>query len=179
MNIPEPTLIGYMATRPARRPARPKFPGVDEICSISECMNECPKNWISTCWPNEMWLYDNPQTAWSVVPDAEKTEFTLYAYRMYPFLFKNGQTPFNFPSLSVEPLDPSFRSLGLDVVNRSMGTNFECSALSCNLMAETIPVNRYCLLDSLTVAFELARDCRAETPPYCVIEVFRRANIQA
>jgi hypothetical protein len=39
--------------------------------------------------------------------------------------------------------------LGYDVATYSLGNSPECSPLSCNHLAESIPVNEYCLLPSL------------------------------
>jgi hypothetical protein len=64
--------------------------------------------------------------------------------------------------------------LGYDVVSRSLGSNFECSPLSCNSAAEEIEVNGYCLIDRLEAAVEAARTFSSgnwEPGPYYVLEV--------
>jgi hypothetical protein len=80
------------------------------------------------------------------------------------------------PRLPVEPLPASFVSLGFDAVSKSVASFFECSLLSCNSMAAEMPVNRFCLLDTLEEAMALAERCsrgEAEPGPYYVLEVLR------
>jgi hypothetical protein len=51
---------------------------------------------------------------------------------------------------------------------------FGCSPLSCNGMAESLPVNDFCLIDDLETALAAARRFGIEQPepgPYLVIEV--------
>jgi len=51
---------------------------------------------------------------------------------------------------------------------------FGCSPLTCNSMAENIPVNEFCLLDVLESALATAQRFEIEKPepgPYFVIEV--------
>ena len=78
------------------------------------------------------------------------------------------------------PQEPDFLPyirIGYDVVERnaSMGIlGFGCSPLSCNGMAENIPVNEFCLLNDLESALATAHRFDAEKPepgPYVVIEV--------
>jgi hypothetical protein len=55
---------------------------------------------------------------------------------------------------------------------------FTCSPLSCNLVAEEVPVNDYCLLTSLSACFSLAQEwsaangVKAEPGDYVVAEVW-------
>lgn len=81
------------------------------------------------------------------------------------------------PEIGVTPLDSDFSPVGWDVVSRSTGQTFECSPLSCNLMAMDFPTNRFCLFAEFGSARELAlsadnRGC--EPGPYHVVEVWRR-----
>jgi hypothetical protein len=125
-------------------------------------------------------VYDTEELAWSVVRAEERHKFKLYAYFMFPVRFDGGrEEPYELPALSVEPLPSSFIRLGYDAVSRSTGNDFECSPLSCNGMAEHVPVNRHCLVDTEQEAFKLAREFSAgncETGPYYVVEVWSRAN---
>jgi len=61
-------------------------------------------------------------------------------------------------------------------VSKSVSDGFECSPLSCNLMALEVAVTRHCLVDDLEAARELARRFSVEEPepgPYYVVEVLR------
>ena len=163
-----------------KRPDWLKSAGVEEVCSVSTCVSDAPDGWIDQWRHNEMWVYDTPELARSVVPDAARHEFDLYAYQMFPVVFDDGQQqPFEIPLLHVQPLPSSFERLGYDVVSRTCGTNFECSPLSCNHMAEHIAVSRYCLVDDKDVAFRLAAEFEAggcEPGPYYVVEVWRQTH---
>ena len=163
-----------------KRPDWLKAAGVDEVCSVSICVSDGPDGWLNQWRHNEMWAYDTPELALSVVPDAARGEFDLYAYQMFPVQFAEGQQqPFVFPPLHVAPMPSSFERLGFDVVSRSGGSNFECSPLSCNHMAEHVAVSRHCLVDDAAVAFQLAAEFEAggcEPGPYCVVEVWRQRH---
>lgn len=157
-----PTLIGYFPKRTLKRPDWLKARGLEEVCSVSNCISEGPDGWIDQWRHNDMWAYDSPELAWSVVPEAVRGEFDLYAYHMFPVEFVEGeQRPFPSPPLYVQPLPPSFERLGCDAVSRSCGTSFECSPLSCNRMAEHVPTNRHCLVDDAETAFRVASEFEA------------------
>ena len=173
-------LIGYFPKRTMKRPDWLKAAGVDEVCSVSDCLSEGPEDWIDQWRHNEMWVYDTVELARSVIPEAVRQEFDLYAYQMFPVIFKDGQQqPFEIPPLQVQPLPESFERVGYDAVSRTYGTNFECSPLSCNHMAEHIAVNRYCLVDDVDTALRLAAEFEAggcEPGPYHVVEVWRQRS---
>jgi hypothetical protein len=175
-----PTLIGYFPKRTLQRPDWLNAAGVNEICSASNCISQGPEGWIERWQHNEMWVYDTVELAWGVVPDAIRGEFDLYAYKMFPVQFAEGQQrPFEFPPLQVAPLPPSFERLGFDIVSRSYGNAFECSPLSCNHMAEHIAVTHQCLVADKDLACQLAAEFEAggcEPGPYFVVEVWRQKN---
>lgn len=127
-----------------------------------------------------MWVYDTPELAWSVVPDAARADFHVYGYRLFPVQFdEEHRTPFAIPTVDATPLPASFERLGLDIVSRSCGTSYECSPLSCNHMAEHVAANRYCLVGDVDVAFRLAAGFEAsgcEPGPYHVLEVWRKRH---
>ncbi|MBY0589225.1 hypothetical protein K2X85_18785 [bacterium] len=78
------------------------------------------------------------------------------------------------------PIANGFRILGYDVVSSSsVGLSFQHSPLSCNHMAEEIPVNRYCLIDRLENSIAVARRFSIEQPEpgtYYVVEVWREID---
>ncbi len=171
-----PILIGYFPKRTFRTPDWTKVTGVGEVCSVSNCMSRGPEGWIDRWLHNDLCVYDSPGLAWSVVPEAVREEYDLYAYRMYPWLFQKGRHRFEIPPLGVESLADSFGFLGVDAVSRSCGSTFECSPLSCNGMAGRVAVNRHCLFDDVDAAFRWAAEFDAgagEPGPYHVLEVWR------
>jgi hypothetical protein len=174
-----PILIGYFPKRTKRKPEWLEAAGVVEICSVSCCISEEPEEWIDKWLHNDMWVYDSPELAWSVVPEAARPEYDLFAYKLFPVVFENQERkPFALPEIHPQPLSDSFRKLGYDAVSRFAGAAFECSPLSCNSMADEVPVNRYCLFDEPEIALQKAADFEAsgcEPGPYFVVEVWRRA----
>lgn len=192
----EPVLIGYVPKRCAAAggdPRAPKFPGVDEICCVTECSGGTPPaGWVDHWKHNtETWLFDTPEAAWSVAPDAaaERERYRLYAYRLLPALFHQPGRETEHPlpkALAAAPIPAGFERIGYDAVQRCVGAmheggnhapGFGCSPLACNGMAQEYPVNRYCLIDDLQTAVAMARDFAAgncEPGPYCVVEVWRR-----
>lgn len=179
----EPTLIGYFPKHVVTRPDWLKAGQVKEICSVSGCVSVGPVDWINRWVHNELWLFDNEQAAWSVVPGGRTNgDFRLFAYRMFPVQFDKGeQRPFTIPLLSTQPLPSCYRRLGLDAVSRTCDTTFECSPLSCNYAANQVEVNEFCLVDDLAEAFRLAAlfsrsEEGYEPGPYHVVEVWQQEN---
>lgn len=170
-------LIGYFPKRKMLRPVWLKNPQIEQICSASDCISEGPIDWIDQWRHNDMWAYDTAELAWSVVPEAERKDFEIHAYRMFPVIFEAGaEKPFELPLLQVKPLPDTFELLGFDAVSRTMGNIFEHSPLSCNHMADEIAVNRYCLVDNEQAAFQMAQRFEAgegEPGLYYVVEVWR------
>lgn len=147
-----------------------------EVCSVSNCVNGAPDRWIELWLHNENWLFDSPGDARLGIGDDPRA-FEIFAYRLAPLRFVDGRTePWPVESGEVEPLPADFQSLGFDAVNASYGTNFGCSPLSCNHKAAEIPVNRYCLVDTLEDAIAAAVRFsigQCEPGPYHVLEVLR------
>jgi len=149
---------------------------IREICTISMCAN-APDNWIDKWRHNDLGFYNTRADAQAILPP-HADAFVLFAYRILPVRFsKEGVEPIDLPELDVEPLDQTFASIGFDAISKSSSSFFECSPLSCNYLAREIPVNRYCLVDSLQEAVALAKRFAVEEPepgPYYVFEVLRQ-----
>lgn len=159
-----------------------RFAAPGAVCQSS------PEGWID-CWRhNALSLFDSEAIAWSVVPTALQADFDMYAYAIFSVLYVGGEpTVLHLPATpmtegAVEPLPKQFRMLGYDAVSvEDRGRQMDlCHApLSCNGMAAEISVNRYCLLDELDTADDLARRFSFEASgvepgPYAVVEVYRK-----
>lgn len=172
-----PTLIGYFPKRTVKRPDWLHAEGIDEVCSVSTCISEAPHDWINLWRHNEMFVFDSPELAWGIVPEAARGEYDLYAYHLYPVVFTGGERrDFAIPKVQPRPMSSSFVRLGCDAVSRSCGSTFECSPLSCNHMAARWPVNRQCLVEEIDTALRMAAEFEAggaEPGPYFVVEVWR------
>lgn len=172
----EPVLIGYFPKRIAAVPEWLHGSAAEEVCSVSECVSPGPRGWIDHWLHNRYGCFDSTEKAWEVVPDGS-TEYAIFAWRLVPLLFTDGRSgAFAVFAPEVEPLPPTYRSLGFDVVSRSVSDFFECSPLSCNAMALEVTVNRHCLVEDLEAALVLASRFSVEEPEpgsYQVVEVLR------
>jgi hypothetical protein len=180
--LPDFVFLGYCA----KRSLKASFAGRDrEIASVSECISKRPDKWVE-CWDfNRATFWNTESEAWACVPDESRPEFKLFAYRILPLLFDtsgiekeitiDGLFPADMPELPSAP--PPYERLGYDVVERDVATGmlgFGCSPLSCNGMAESIPVNEFCLIDDSETALAAARRFGVEQPepgPYVIVEV--------
>ena len=169
-------LVGYCPKTTAVPGGLAVPPTVTELCSVSNCLNAPPKGWIDHWLHNELGFFNTQRDARAILP-AQASGYALFAYRLMLVRFVKGRREdLAFPQVPMEPLAGSFVSIGFDVVSKSISSFFECSPLSCNGFAAKAPVNRCCLLDSLTDAVALAERCSREEPepgPYYVIEVLR------
>ena len=149
---------------------------VHEICSVSDCVAQGPSGWIEYWLHNDLGFFNTQSDAYKIMPSGNNL-FQIFAYRLLLLEFSDGHSgPLKSLNLPVDPLPENFTSLGFDIVNRTVSDSFECSPLSCNGLAAEIPVNQYCLVDSLDVAIDLAMRFSLEKPepgPYFVLEVFR------
>jgi hypothetical protein len=159
--------------------------GVEEVCSVSDCLRKRPKGWVSRWDFNGAGCYLTPEAAFATIGDEEPDRCLLYAY----WLVNPGATLDDvfvysaFPVPQVLPSSPGpddFDVLGYDVVGSSLdelGPGH--SPLSCNGQAKNERVNGYCLLDDLDRARELARrwtsdEAEVEPGAYFVVRVARR-----
>ena len=177
-------LAGYFAKRAALRPEYLAAPAVREICSVSECISSGAERWISVWRHNGLGWFNRVDDALSVVPEEQRAEFRLFAYRMLPEVFSgNDRTALVLPGdVHPEPLPDGFRSIGFDSASRSSeaGLGLECSPLSCNGLAAELPVNEHCLFPSLDAAIAGARGFALEQPEpgdYYVVEVLEGPRI--
>jgi hypothetical protein len=148
------------------------------VCSVSDCINDTPHDWVDRWLHNSLGLFNEPEQARSVLTAADGP-MQVFAYRVSTIRFVNGSPqPWTWPD-DAHPVDvPSdYRSLGFDAVHKHMDSilGFECSPLSCNGLAKEWPVNRYCLLDDLEIALRAAVQFSIDQPEpgmYYVAEVF-------
>ena len=169
---------GYFAKRVASRPDWLNASAVREICSASDCISDAPDGWVEHWLHNEFGWFNRVTDALAVLPPDQKSQFRLFAYRIYPQRFRGGaRYQLVIPDdVRPDPIPQAFASLGFDSVNKSLEwvLGFECSPLSCNSMATEMETNEYCLFDSLDAAVAGAIRFSVEQPEpgdYFVIEV--------
>ncbi|HEX8324294.1 MAG TPA: hypothetical protein VF595_10310 [Tepidisphaeraceae bacterium] len=179
------SLIGYFPKQVEQRPDWLKADRVVAIRSVSDCISKGPANWINQWKHNTMYLYFSEATAESIIPEGQRSQFEIHAYRLLPAIFDTGmRMPLELPMSDIDPLPANFASVGFDAVSKLYefhDSQFACSPLSCNSMAEEIETNEHCLLTDLTKAEEVALRFSIEEPepgPYYVVEVLRRVETQ-
>jgi hypothetical protein len=180
MATPQLTPAGYLAKTIVPPPGWGPFPGVVDVCSVSDCVNTNFADYIQEWKHNGYWLFDSPDRLREVAKDkgASLDGATLFYYEVYPLHF-DGSNWSKFAteaSFATEIRMPSAREfLGFDVVTFYAGSSPECSPLSCNSLASEIAVNSHCLFE----AFEDAKSSlerglfqNAEPGPYRIFAVY-------
>ena len=163
--------------------------GVAVVCSVSDCLSKPPEDWIVRWDFNRAACYDTEEAAAKTIPQGEQGQYVLFAYSLVPYTVDRSgrRVPADVDRLFPTTLPPLPQSMGLagytglgyDVVSFGRSSFFECSPLSCNGMAAEIAVNRYCLIDRIDDALDVARRFEEEQPEpgtYLVIEVLARED---
>jgi hypothetical protein len=174
--------IGYMLKKVAQQPDWLNAPDVHLIYSLSGCVSENFMDYIPLWKHNGWWLFDDPSTLRALA-----VENRLMLDDLTMFYFEAFESEYDAEKKSWNPIVPEAgiptnvkipgrKSLhGYDVASFSVRTSPECSPLSCNSLACTIPTNQYCLLDDFQAAHDLVEqgvlhDC--EPGPHRVISVY-------
>ena len=159
-----------------------KTDSVVDIYSVSGCVSENFCDYITHWKHNDFWLFDSPEKIAEVaeIEHVDLSEYKIFYYEIYENQFDDRAKvwePFELEkSFETQVVLPQNRSLeGYDVVNFYARTSPECSPLSCNSLAETVPVNAHCLLTSLDEAIRLVKVGafeNAEPGPYRIFAVY-------
>ena len=171
---------GYMYKRVAASP--PDWGLARAIYSVSACISEnFTVDYINFWKHNGYWLFDTPaiieELAGQHAIDLSGT--TRFYYEVYEREFDAATRQWvsfapdaAFPTNVSVPQEIHLR--GFDVVTFSVRTAPECSPLSCNLLAETMPVNQHCLFDTIDEAkgaLESGLFDKGEPGPYRIFVV--------
>jgi hypothetical protein len=172
---------GYFPKRIVPVPVELNAPHVREVWSVSNHISHGPPDgWIEHWVHNELWLFDTPELARSVLPSAESASYTVVAYRLWTQHFVDGKPDaVTYSKLTAAPCG-DFTSIGFDVVSSDVGAPFECSPLSCNYGARTIACNEFCLFSDLDAALLGAKEFSGgswEPGTYRVVEVLRKEPV--
>jgi hypothetical protein len=147
---------GYMLKKYAPRPDWLKAPAVADIYSVSGCIAAPFADYINFWKHNGYWFFDAPEIL-RALPGGQAPELDLFYYEVYAQQYderkKEWQSFSPEASFTTAVKPPKTKLLaGYDVVTFWARTSPECSPLSCNNLAETVPVNAHCLLDSFDAA---------------------------
>lgn len=151
--------IGYMAKRSCEKPPGLGLLQVNDIYSVNSCVNDDFADYVDYWKHNGYWFFDSPEIIQTLAEensiDLEGTK--LFYYEAYEFDF-NGQGWQTFSpwgEIPVRVAVPAEKKLeGFDVVTIWVenSPDPEHSPLSCNALAEKIPTNSHCLIESLEEA---------------------------
>ena len=174
--------VGYLYKRVAARPDWLKAETVLDIYSLSGCISENFADYINYWKHNGYWLFDTPQVieALAANQNIALSGTTLFYYEAYEFEFDESSSVWAAfrpePSFVTEVQVPGDKQLeGFDVTTFNVHTSPECSPLSCNALATTIPVNPHCLFPTFAEAKEsvergLFKD--TEPGPYRIFAIY-------
>jgi len=174
--------VGYMAKRLEKRPEWLDAPGVEDVYSVSGCISKDFADYINFWKHNGYWLFDSPDIIRQIAQEQsiDLVGTNLFYYEVYELQFCENERRWESfapeSSFGMNVLRPNSMNLeGYDVVTFSVGTNPECSPLSCNLLAKEINTNQHCLLASLEEAQQLlehGKFTNCESGPYRIFAVY-------
>ncbi len=149
------TPAGYMAKRVVAQPDWIGSDAVSDIYSLSNCVSEDFADYINSWKHNAFWLFDSPAVIELVSAELKVSlsGTSLFYYEIHELEFDRERcewVPF-MPehAFKTDVVVPATSRLeGYDVVSCFGGSSPECSPLSCNGLASSLPVNRHCLLAS-------------------------------
>ncbi len=173
---------GYMLKRVSPRPSWIKSAHVIDLFSVSSCISEDFADLIEYWRHNGFWLFNKPSDMDEIVarevlsPD----DLKLFYYEVYERQF--DEVAMHWSSFSP---DASFmtnvekprtaRLVGFDVVSFTAGASPDCSPLSCNALADELPVNAHCLFETFQEAkeaLELGKFNNSEPGPFRIFSVY-------
>ncbi|MDF1746539.1 MAG: hypothetical protein P1V19_22780 [Gimesia sp.] len=167
--MPKMIPVGYMAKRVERKSDWLKNNQVEDIFSVSNCISD-DFAYLPDYWKNNgYWFYDSPEIIKALATEhglhLEGTK--MFYYEVYEYqCYEDDPEWENF-----EPVDSFVTNVrtpvnkvleGFDIVSFGIVPSEktpECSYLSCNGMAETIKVNRHCLIETFEEAKLLLSQC--------------------
>ncbi len=176
------TPAGFIAKRIHTLPDWLKAGAVADIYSVSNCVSEAFCDYIPHWKHNGYWLFDSPDVIREIA-SAKKLDVSdqkFFYYEVYEQQFDDelkAWQPFGPDTAFTTDVQVPVRKTleGIDVVSFYALSAPECSPLSCNHMAESIPVNEHCLLATFEEARHLVetgafKDC--EPGPYRIFSVY-------
>lgn len=171
-----------MFKKVVEKPAWLEAGDVVDVYSVSGCISKTFADYINYWKHNGYWLFDTPGIMVSLAK-AENIELsgtTLFYYEVYEYEFNDASKEWvSFAPEETFVTDVQFPEdkhlQGFDVANFAVHTKPECSPLSCNSLAATIPVNQHCLFST----FEEARNAieqglfeNSEPGPFRVFAIY-------
>lgn len=172
--------VGYLAKRVALKPDFLNAPQVVDIFSASGCISGDFADYIGYWKHNGYWLFDSPEIIKTI---AEENAISLDGTSLFYYeAYESELDGRSWSSVTAEPSlethvspPPQKRLEGFDVVTFFARNAPECSPLSCNSLAEKVPTNRHCLLQSFEEAERFLNEGvfeGGEPGPYRIFAVY-------
>ena len=153
---------------------------VDDVYSVSGCVNENFADYINYWKHNGYWIFDSPEIIRAVAKQnsIDLTGTLLFYYEVHESQFDGERwVPFSpEPSFTTNVVVPCKRQLeGFDVVTFCGSTSPGCSPLSCNYLARDLAVNSHCLFSEFgdsKAALEKGMFNDSEPGPFRIFAVY-------
>jgi hypothetical protein len=155
---------------------------VTDIYSVSGCMSENFLDYIKFWKHNGYWFFNTPNVIVELAREngVDTLEMRWFYYEVYEKQFdEEAKVWADFqPEASFSTdvaLSQDKKLEGFDVVDFWVQTSPECSPLSCNNLAQDIPVNAHCLLGTFEEAkahLEAGRFDNSEPGPFRIFAVY-------
>jgi hypothetical protein len=179
--------LGYLYKRTVSCPDWLHMQQVQEMVALAGCITSTFCDYIPFWRHNGWWLFDSPDIMNELARERgiDLSGMTLFYYEAFPEQYDEEQSAWRTfgPERSfVTQVEPPSQAtlLGFDVVTFSMQNMPEHSPLSCNGLAQEIPVNQFALLESLDAAQNALNQGRfrnSEPGPYRIISIHRVASL--
>jgi hypothetical protein len=174
--------VGYMVKRVSLHPDWLKAEQIVDLYSVSGCISKNFADYIPYWKHNGYWFFDAPEIIRQLAQDhsIDLNGTHVFYYEVYELEFDEEENEWmEFEpgsSFTTNVVLPSRKVLeGYDIVSFSLGTNAQCSPLSCNHLASEVETNQHCLLDSLEQAQHVLQSDKfkgVEPGPYRIFAVY-------
>ena len=174
--------VGYMAKRVSAAPEWMRAVRVTDVYSLTDCVNDDFADYVDSWKHNGYWLFDQPEIITELARELsiDLTATTLFYYEAYEQEYTGDAwrafEPWDPPGIHV--VEPVAKRLeGFDVVTFWPKNSPQPlhSPLSCNGLAEDIPTNSHCLLetfDDAKSALERGAFKKGEPGPHRIFAVY-------
>ena len=171
---------GYLAKTVSGRADWLKAGTVADIYSVSGCISSPFADYVQFWKHNGYWFFDSPDVIELLARDngIDLSATHLFYYEVHEKQYDEGEKAWREFALVPFPTNVAIAEIkqleGFDVVSVSLQNSPECSPLSCNGLAQIIPINRHCLLatfEEAVTALEAGLFDHSEPGPFRVFTV--------
>lgn len=176
------TPAGYIFKKVVQQPDWLKADHVKDLYSVSGCISENFGDYIKYWQHNGYWLFNRPSDMDDIIAKErlDRSELRLFFYEVHQLEYDETNKRWSSfepeASLVTSVARPTSAHLeGFDIVSFAAGTGPECSPLSCNSLAQSIPVNEHCLFTTFAEAKHALEDGTfndSEPGPFRIFAVY-------